>query len=195
MMSQKTAGQIREIGGHIEQFAGAKIRQQVMLDGEKAAVSSNPQKTALWVKDAMDRLDNLTDSGQREQIMLACGHNCIAHNPRPLELAKARRQKHPSEAAFLTTEVKTPPKGTRLELKGDILIQYYTPGSYGRGMRCYCGLMYGLHEGINASSTYCQCSRGFVEKYWEGVLGRPVRVELGGTAISGASECKFIIHL
>jgi hypothetical protein len=34
-----------------------------------------------------------------------------------------------------------------------------------------------------------------MEKYWEGILGRPVKVELGDTAISGATECKFVIYL
>jgi hypothetical protein len=50
-----------------------------------------------------------------------------------------------------------------------------------------------LPEGINASPTYCQCSRGFAEKYWEAALGRPVKVEVACTAITGGDECKFII--
>ncbi len=194
-MTKKTAGQIQEIGGSIEQFAGAKVREKVMEGSDKAAASSNPAKVALWVKEAIDRLDALTPPARREQIMTACGHNCIALNKRPMEMAKKRRQKYPTEKAFLTAEVHEPPKGFRFEKKGDVLVQYYTPHTYGRGMRCYCSLMRGLPEGVTASPTYCQCSRGFVEKYWEGILGRAVRVELGATAISGADECEFTIHL
>jgi hypothetical protein len=194
-MANKTAGQIREIGGKIEQYAGAKVREEVMEGSEKAASSSSPEKTALWVKEAIDKLNAKVPPALREQIMTACGHNCIALNSRPMEVAKARRNKYPDEEAFLKAEIEKPPKGFRFERKEDILVQYYTPHTYGRGMRCFCALMNGLPPGVNASPTYCQCSRGFVEKYWEGILGRAVRVELGATAISGADECQFTIHL
>jgi hypothetical protein len=152
-------------------------------------------KVAIWVKDAMDRLDASTDLAKREQIMLACGYNCFEINKRPMEMAKARHQKYQTEEAFLAAEIKKPPKGFRFEREGNLLIQYYTPRAYGAGMRCYCSLMRKLPKGVLASLTYCQCSRGFVEKYWEGILGRPVKVELGDTAISGKDECRFEIHL
>ena len=194
-MVKKIAGQIEEIGGWVEQFAGAKVREKVMENSEKVAASSDLKKIALWVKGAIDRLDTLADPAKREQIMLACGYNCIEINDRPMQMAKARRQRYPTEEAFLTAEIQKPPKGFRFERDGSVLIQYYTPHSYGAGMRCYCSLMRKLPEDVIASPTYCQCSRGFVEKYWEGILGRPAQVELGDTAISGAKECKFVIHL
>jgi len=194
-MVKKIAGQIKEIGGCIERFAGLEVRKKVMEGSEKASVSSDTKKVALWVKGAMDQLDTLTDSGKREQIMLACGYTCITLNNRPMQAARARRQKHLTEDAFLRAELRKPPKGMRFERDGDALIQYYTPRAYGTGMRCYCSLMRGLPDGVTASSTYCHCSRGFVEKYWEEIMGRPVQVELKHTAISGAEECKFIIHL
>jgi hypothetical protein len=194
-MANKTAGQIREIGGRIEQFAGDKVREKVMEGSDKAAAASSPEKVALWVKEAIDKLEAKVPPDMCEQIMTACGYNCIALNSRPMEVARARRGKYTTEDAFLKAEVRKPPKGFRFEKKGDVLIQYYTPHAYGRGVRCYCALMRGLPEGVTASPTYCYCSRGFVEKYWEGILGRAVRVELGTTAISRADECKFTIHL
>jgi hypothetical protein len=193
-MTSKTAGQIREIGGNIARFAGAKVREEVMAGSEKAAASS-PEKTALWVKEAIDKLSAKLPPEMREQIMTACGYNCLARNTRPLDTAKARRRKFPTEEAFLEAEIRRPPAGMRFEREAKKLIQYYTPRVYGRGMRCFCALMSKLPEGVTASPVYCLCSRGFVEKYWEGILGRPVRVELGAMAISGAGECKFIVHL
>jgi hypothetical protein len=192
MMTRKTAGQIQEIGGRIEQFAGAGVREKVMEGSGKAAASSSPEKVALWVKETIDKLEAKVPPAMCET---ACGYNCIALNSRPMDVARARRGKYPTEEDFLSAEVRKPPKGFRFEKKGDVLIQYYTPHSFGRGMRCYCALMRGLPEGVTASPTYCYCSRGFVEKYWEGILGRKVKVELGATAISGADECKFTIHL
>jgi hypothetical protein len=194
-MTRKTAGQLQEIGGRIEQFAGAEVREKVMEGSDKAATFSNPEKVALWVKEAMDRLGAFTPPAKREQIMTACGYNCMALNSRPMETAAARRRKFPDEEAFLNAEIKRPPRGMRFEREGEKLIQFYTPRAFGRGMRCFCALMRALPEGVNASPAYCQCARGFVEKYWEGILGRAVSVELGTTAISGADECKFTIRL
>lgn len=194
-MAGKMEGQIYEIGGTIEHLAGQEVFSGVMEGSEQVTASSNPEKVALWVKDAMDRLDALTDKALREEIMLACGYDCILVNKRPLDAAKARCRKYPTEQAFMEAEIQKPPRGFRFERDGDILVQYYTPRSFGSGMRCFCGLMKGLPEGITASKTYCQCSLGFVQKYWEGILGRSVAVEIKETAISGADECKFLIHL
>jgi hypothetical protein len=191
----KTAGQIEEIGGHIEEFAGAEIRKKVMEGSKQAAASSDRRQITLWLKDAMDRLDAATTPEKCRQIMTACGYNCIAHNNRLAQAIRARRRKYPTEEAFFKAEAKKPVKGTRLEFQGKTLLQYYTPHTYTTPRRCFCSLMLGLPEGVNVSPTYCQCSRGFVEKYWEGALGRPVRVEVKETAITGSDECQFIIHL
>jgi hypothetical protein len=192
-MTTKTAGQIREIGGRIEQFAGVQTRGEVM--GGSESVTANAVKRALWVREMIYRLEAKAPPEICEQIMTACGYNCIALNSRPMEVAKKRRQKYLKEEDFIKAEIQNPPKGFRFKMEGDKLIQYYTPRAFGRGMRCFCGLMRSLPEGVNASPTYCLCSRGFVEKYWEGILGRNVKVELGPTAISGADECKFVIYL
>ncbi len=194
-MSTKNAGQIQEIGGRIEQSAGADTRKAVMVGADKASKSTDSVEVALWVKAAIDRLDKLVSADAGAQIMGACGHNCIAVNSGVLKRAQARRAKYPSEEAFLRAEARKPPSGTRLELSEKLLTHYYTPRSFGKGMRCYCGLMRGLPEDTTASRTYCQCSRGFVERYWEGILGRPVRVDLGATALTGARECQFTIYL
>jgi hypothetical protein len=194
-MTSATARRIEEIGRNIEKFAGAKVREKVMEGSEKAAATKDRRQVALWVKQAMDRLDAATTPVKCKQIMAACGHNCIAHNSHMALAIKARRQKYPTEEEFLKAEAKKPVKGTRIELRGIMLVQYYTPHTYSTPRRCFCGLMFALPEDVNASPTYCQCSRGFVEKYWESALGRPVLVEVEGTALTGADECKFIIHL
>jgi hypothetical protein len=96
---------------------------------------------------------------------------------------------------FLEAEQKKPMTGTRLVREGNVLYQFYTPRAFTRPMRCYCGLLRGLPDGATVSKTYCHCSKGFVKKFWESVLERPVKVELIQSAVSGADECKFAIHL
>lgn len=77
-MAKKTAGKIEEIGGRIEQFAGADVRENMMKGSEKAAASSDPKKVALWVKGAMDRLDTLTDFAKHYLLLLLL-KNIIYH--------------------------------------------------------------------------------------------------------------------
>jgi hypothetical protein len=100
-----------------------------------------------------------------------------------------------TEEEYLEKFVQPPGSGVRNERKGNDLIMYYTPGKYRKGLRCYCSLVNMLPKGVNISPTYCQCARAFTQAHWEYVLGRPVKVELGKTALTGSDECKFIIHL
>jgi len=195
-MVSKAAGQIMELGGQIEKAAGKKVSDKVMEGSDKIVKSSDKEKIALWMKDAIDRLDACAAPGKCKQIMTACGYNCIAHNKGLANGVKNRRLKYKTENEFLKAEIKNRPvKGIRLELKGENLYHYYSPKTYGTPRRCFCSMMNALPEGTNISLTYCNCSRGFVEKYWEGALGRPVVVEVVETSLSGADDCKFIIHL
>lgn len=196
-MKEIITAQTGEMRKRIEQYAGPEVCIKVLAGSEKAVKFTNPVDYALWMKEAIDRLDTLTDESTRQQIMRDCGHHCQSVFDKEMKEARERRLKYDTEEEFLDDELNPPPgTGVRFERDGDIIYNYYTPRKYGDGMRCYCYLIGGLPEGAKASPTYCQCSRAWQEKYWEGALGRSVRVELGETAISsGSDECKFIVHL
>jgi hypothetical protein len=180
---------------NIEYLAGVEFSRQVMEGSDKITEKTDKKVIALWIKGAMERLDSLVDEKTRSQIMENCGANCAAINNRVIERGKAKRKKFKTNDEFLAAEILKPNPGTRLVKEGNIIYQFYTPKAFSRPMRCYCGLLRGLPEGTNISSTYCNCSKGFVKKYWETILGQPVTVELLQSAVSGASECKFAIHL
>ncbi len=187
--------QIREIGANVLQLAGDRTARQVMNGGDRIRAHAQPTEIAAWVKGAMERLDQLTDEPTRTQIMLNCGYNCGRANRSAVERALRRRAKFKTEEEYLAAEIRRPPVGTRLERDGNTLRQFYTPQTFTRPMRCYCSLLRGLPPDHIVSRTYCQCSRGFAQKYWEGILGRPVQVDLIASCVSGASECEFAIHL
>jgi hypothetical protein len=191
----RAAEQIKEIGRNVERLAGKAAHEKVMAGSEKLGASAKPEKIAEWAKGAMERLDAEVAKGTREEIMRACGVNCAKHKPAFNQKAKARRKKFASEEEFLEAEISKPPMGTRIEKKGKVLFHYFTPRSFTRLMRCYCGLFTKLPEGERVSATYCQCSRGFVETFWKGVLGRPVNVKVLETCLTGARECRFEVRL
>ncbi len=195
-LAEMIAGPIGEIGEQARKFAGIAVSNQVMQGSNEAIAAADPVKAAVWVKEAIDRLDTLAGKKTGERVMTACGRKCQSMNREVTEEMKARRLEAASEEEFLATVLEPRPNtGVRYERDGKALFQYYTPGRYRKGLRCYCGLMRSLPEHANASSNYCQCARGFVQAHWEAVLGRPVNVELGATALTGSSECKFAIHL
>ena len=179
----------------IERYVGGEAAAKIMAGSNTIRKSTSPEKAAEWMKAAVDRMDDLLDEDVRRRIMAELGYNCAEANSRVIKAAVGRRNKYGSLEEFVEAEVRKPQKGTRLERDEGRLIHVYTPKSWTRPMRCYCGFINRLPEGVYASPTYCGCGRGFVERYWEAVAGRPVKVELLGGCISSAEECRFAVYL
>lgn len=193
-MTKRDVGPVEELGWNVERFAGEEMRRRVMEGCERIA-SFSKEEVVEWVKGAMERLDFMVDEETRGLIMVACGQKCAKMNSRPIEMAKRRRAKFDSEHEFLEAEIRKPMKGTSLAREGDLLYYTYTPREFRQGLSCYCSLFNRLPSDETMSLTYCSCARGFVEEYWEEVLGRPVRVELMESSISGSNVCKFVVSL
>jgi hypothetical protein len=194
-MPRSRPGIIESFGDNVGAAAGEKVRTEVMDGSDRITTRTDPVAAARWMKEAIDRLDRLTTKKTRMEIMGRCGRACIRANSTFVPKVKARREKFASEDAFLAAEVKKPLPGTRLERKGNVLYHTYTPRDFGRGMRCYCPLAGALPENQQMSPTYCQCSRAFLQAFWEAALGRPLEVEMLETALAGSTECRFRIRL
>jgi Family of unknown function (DUF6144) len=194
-MANSIAGMLKELGGRIAAAAGNKVGASVMEGSDRVASGKDQEALARWMRGAMERLDKLTDRKTRCAVMEACGATCERRNKAVSERARARRRKYPTLEEFLAAEEKRPPAGTRIERKGGVLYQIYTPRTFTHPMRCYCALLRGLPENETASPTYCCCSQGFVKAYWQSVLGTPVKVKVLSSAVTGQAECKFEIRL
>jgi predicted transcriptional regulator YdeE len=193
-------GPLNQFAREVETIAGAAVSNEVMAGKEAILSAKDPASGALWMKQAVDRLDTLAGKGKAAEVMGACGRSCNLVNHQETQDTRKFRLLCKTDEDFLDKFLQSPVAGARFERESKKLIQYYCPQEYGKekyghGLRCYCSLIGGLPEGVNASPTYCQCSRAYVQAHWEAVLGRPVKVELGRTALTGSDECKFIIHL
>jgi hypothetical protein len=188
-------GMLKAMEHCVEHFAGKTVAAKVMVGSEQITAKTGKKEIAEWVKNAMEKLDATVDEQTRVQIMQNCGYSCAEKNSKVIERAVARRKKYASVNDFLASEQQKPMKGTRLAREGNILYQFYTPQAFTRPMRCYCGLLRGFPNDESMSKTYCNCAKGFVEKYWESVLEKPVKVDLLQSVVAGDKECKFAIHL
>lgn len=195
MSGAKKHGMIVSIERQIAFFAGEDVCRNVMEGSDGITEKTDNKKIALFVKKAMERLDAVVDEEAKFKIMQNCGYECAKINKRALERFVARRRKFGTLDEFLEAEHKKPSVGTRLERQGNTVFQFYTPQLYTKPVRCYCGLLNGLPANETVSLTYCHCSKGFVEKVWEAIMGRPVKVDLLQSVVHGDKECKFAIHL
>jgi hypothetical protein len=179
---------------NIELLAGDAVCKEIMEGSEALTEKTDKKKIAEWVKSAIAKMDLLVDEKTRVQIMENCGYNCATVNKKVIDRGKARRMKYKTIDAFLEAEERKPSSGTRLVRDDKLLHYFYTPKTFSRPMRCYCSLLRALPEDDQVSATYCNCAKGFVKKYWESVLGKPVQVHLKQSAITGAEECEFLIQ-
>lgn len=187
-----------ELSRNIEKYSGSEVRKEVMRDGENLPEVFDAAKGALDYKDALDRLDKLADKPTRNKIMDDCGRACQSLFDQEALKARERRQTYATEEAFLN-DFKVFDNGTRIERKGNDLIQSFKPGNlfpHLLELRCACMLLGGLPKGVCASPTACECSRAFTQQRWETILGRPVDVEIVETPIiNDSEECVCIIHI
>ena len=188
-------GMLEAMAQCVEHFAGKKVAAKIMEGSEQITAKTDTKEIAVWVKAAMEKLDASVEEPTRVQIMQNCGYSCAEKNSKVIQRALARRKKYANVNDFLAAEQQKPMKGTRLALEGDIVYQFYTPQAFTRPMRCYCGLLRDLPNEETVSKTYCNCAKGFIEKYWEKVLEKPVKVDLLQSVVAGDKECKFAIHL
>lgn len=186
--------QIENMGRHLCELAGGEAAQEIMMSVEGLPRSAKPGAVALGVKEAVDRMDALLDEEIRGRVMDLCGLDCAAANDRAVEAAVRRRGKYGSLEEYLEAEERRPRRGTRFKREGDVYYQWYTPRQWSRPMRCYCSLLRGLPEGVDASLTFCKCSEAFVRTVWERTLGEPVEVRVLESAVSGSDECMFEIR-
>ena len=194
-MGKKEKGMIETLGAVIESISGKKARDEIMEGSAKAAASSRPEVLAVWLKEAMERMDRLIPTKKRTQVRAACGKACAGENRGMIARAEAKLAKFKDLDAFVAAEKAKPSKTTRLDKKGNVLYWTFTPRAFLRGGRCFCGFMKGLPERVTVSPTYCGCSCGFVEVYWSRVLKKPVQVKLLESCLSGGRECRFAIRI
>lgn len=186
---------IGEFGKNVQAMAGTGVRTKVMRGSDKITSRTGSAVVARWMKEAVGRLDDLAGKKVRAGIMTECGTACIRANGVFIPRAKARRKKFATEDDYLAAEVRKPLAGTRLERRGNILFHTYAPRSFNPPRRCYCPLVAALPENEVISPTYCECSSAFLKAYWEAALGRPLKVEVLETALTGADQCRFRIEL
>ena len=185
----------------IEDVLGPEARDHVM-EGADALTPETPRDERLeWVRAALLRLDGIANEEQRYWAVSVCA-DCY-----PTWRIEELRQVYLDTGSV--DEVMEAMKGdaewySTPYREGNLI--YHTKVPYDREAwesatdpakkrraYCHCALVQDRIDEV--PPTYCYCGTGWVRQVWEGVLERPIRVEVLKSLPAGDDECQFLIHL
>jgi effector-binding domain-containing protein len=189
------------LAGGVEEVLGPEARDQVMEGVDVLSPETSREERFEWVMAALLRLDGIADEEQKYRAVSVCA-DCYP----AWRLEKLRQIYLDTGSVDLVME----------EMKGDTE-WYSTPHREGslishtkvpydreaweaaddrdakRRAYCHCALVQDRIDQV--PPTYCYCGTGWVRQVWEGVLQRPIRVEVLKSLPAGDDECQFLIHL
>ncbi|MFX0125041.1 MAG: hypothetical protein ACFFAE_15525 [Candidatus Hodarchaeota archaeon] len=201
---------MKKFSESLDQYMGVAVRKKVMEGSEELESKSSGDKKARWIKGAMERFDELVDEETREKVMTSCSHVFPKTRIRPLKskytetgsidaVLKLMHQDHswgglsyyeyPKREGNTIYVTKIPFNPKKYEQTSDMNEKKYH--------YCHCGLVKASLKAsdIKISPTFCHCGAGWYKTLWEGILEKPVRIEVLQSVIRGDDHCQFAIHL
>lgn len=136
------------------------------------------RRQAQYINDLLNYAE--TNDMPTQSVMRKCGGNCLSQEV--IALAKNIYEKSSDMGQFLAELNDIGIGGRNLHVENGKIIAIYK--------NCYCDIPYKIKK---FNPSYCQCSAGWFEHLFSGVLGRPVSVKIVDTITNGAKECTFEI--
>lgn len=195
---------------HLKEVMGTVVRDAVMDGGDRIFLETPAEARFRWAKEAVARLDRVSDDYQRYLVLSGCSHVFPATQTAKLRAVYTQARAGGADMnaavdavlAFMSADPGWQQKTTR---QGRVVFSTKNPRDpegYAqattreekRRAACFCPIIREhLEEGM--SPTFCYCSAGFERKQWETALGQPVRIDVVKSLIKGDDYCQFAIHL
>lgn len=205
---------VTELQAVIHGWQGRFIENAQRVLGEKAAqavsegheslftLRSSKDEKMTWIKNAMEKLDTVANTGQKFNILSCCAHEFSDMRIAQLRDIYEKTGSVDEVLEFIRNDYDWYEAPRR---EGDAI--YVTKIPYNRKAYeeaktrdekrksyCHCSLVRDyLDSGI--SHTFCYCGTGWYRQIWEGVLGRPVTIEILKSLVKGDDTCDFAIHI
>ncbi len=191
-------------------FAGEPIRKEVMEGSQRIRSSSSPSKKAEWIKGAMEKLQALVDEETQKKIMIGtCPHTYpkgriqklgrryerLGDLDKLLEIMRNDRSwkgrsyyDHPvrdGNIIYMTKVACNPEAHQSAKTEHEKQLAY-----------CHCPwVRAAISEEEKISPIFCYCAAGWDKQLWEGILEKPVRVDIIKSLLQGDDCCTHVIHL
>jgi len=188
---------------NLDRVLGSDARKEITQGSDKLfTLESTFDERAKWIKDATERLNGLADEGQKYDILSCCAHD---FSKKRIVKLRAIYEKNGDIDEVIKTMHEDPAWYEKPRREGKTIyvkkIPYdsenykkATDKDEKRKHYCHCAMIRNhLKEGI--SPTFCYCGAGWYRQQWEGILGKPVKIEIRKSLLKGDDTCEFAIHL
>jgi effector-binding domain-containing protein len=185
----------------LERVLGAGAREEVMAGSDQITASTGRDARVRWTCAAMDRLDQLADAYQRYDVVSRCAHVFPQERIARLRAVYQQSQDVNQVLKVMAEDVFWYEEPV---LKGNVLhvtknpfdpqgFEKATTRAAKRKSYCHCSIIKNHLDEMNP--TFCQCGAGWYRQLWEGILEKPVRIEMVKALTLGDDVCQFAIHL
>lgn len=188
---------------NLKRVLGEKKKNEVMKEREDLfTLESDLEDRVQWIEKVLNRLDKITGNYEKYEVLSPCAHEFpkkrinylkdIYENTKDLnEVIKEMHKDYEwyedpilKDKVIYVTKIPYNQKGYK---EGKTLEEQ-------RKSYCHCPLVRN-HLDLGISPTFCNCSTGWYRQLWEGIIGKPVRIDILKTLIKGDLNCQFAIHL
>jgi effector-binding domain-containing protein len=191
----------QRLADNLGRVLGADSRAEVLQDPGSISLGSTCEQRLEWVNLAMDRLCGHTTEVQRFDILSGCAH---IFSPRRILRIRAIYERHRDVDEALNAMAEDPAWYEKPTREGDTIYvtkvprnrQSYeeaTNDAERRTHYCHCALV--RNNPGDVHPAFCYCGSGWYRQIWEGILRKPVRVEILKSLTNGDDVCQFAIHL
>jgi hypothetical protein len=174
-------GRIGRFAKIIKKEVSKDLMIKILKDSGKYNSYSSSKK-AEWWKDVIIRMENEIGTERTKEILNICGRKCCGQGHR--KTVRKKFEESNSIEEFLD-KISIKDVTYKLVDKNTIVAEY---------QRCFCGQVKGITTTF-PNMTYCQCGTEFNRQYFSSAFGKPVKVELIKSVISGSDCCKYCIHI
>jgi effector-binding domain-containing protein len=179
---------------------GVNARSKVLECYTTISHKSSKEERAQAVKCAIDTLNEIATEDQKFEILSRCAHIF------PPELIQNMKRVYDETLSVdkvleAMAAAGNYPKFTK---EGNILYsskQPYNKAAYDKAttreekMQAYCFCPMIKYNLDDVSGSFCYCGSGWSRKLWEGILDKPVKVEIIKSLTRDDDECTFAVHL
>lgn len=188
---------------NLDRVLGIKLRSEIMKDRDKLfTLQSSCDDRIQWLKETLNRLDKIANDVEKYEILSCCAHE---FSQKRIDYLKSIYEKNRDIDEVINETKKDYAWYENPVRKGNIVYVSkipVNPEGYEKAETleekkknyCHCRFINtNLEKGI--SPTFCNCSTGWYRQYWEGILGKSVRINILKSLLKGDEICQFEIHL
>lgn len=188
---------------NLERVLGASAEEEITEGLSGVDLEATKEERCQWLKSVLARLDEVADDEQKYEVLSPCAdpfsderiqelrnlYERTGDVDKVLEAMRSDKErwfeqpKREGNVILVGKNPVDPDNYEKAETEGERRMHY-----------CHCPLVREkLDEGI--SPSHCYCGTGWYRQQWEGILGRPVRIEILKSVLQGDDSCRFAIHL